>query len=102
MNYINNNGINVYYRTAGDPLKPALVMLHGFGNDSQNWFELGYVDILKEHSYLMMPYVRGYGKSDKPTDPELLDYKHIASSLLYQTSITPMPIGLVSKWPLLF
>ena len=36
-------------------------MLHGFGNNAANWFDLGFVDILKEHFFLIMPDARGCG-----------------------------------------
>ena len=65
MHFITRDGIKVCYRTEGDRNKPALIMLHGFGNNSQNWYDLGYVDILKSHFCLIMPDVRGFGHSDK-------------------------------------
>src|SRR6056297_1491358 len=82
MTTINNQGINIHYKTDGEKDDPALVMLRGFGNNSQNWYDLGYVDILKQHFYLIMLDVRGFGESDKPLEEDAYLLEHIASDVL--------------------
>lgn len=57
-------------------------MLHGFGNNSQNWYDLGYVDILNKHFYLIMLDVRGFGLSDKPLEKDAYLLENIASDVL--------------------
>ena len=82
MPTIVNNGINIAYKTAGDKNNPALVMLHGFGNNSQNWYDLGYVEILSQSLYLIMLDVRGFGASDKPHAKEQYELDKIATDVL--------------------
>lgn len=79
---IDNNGVRIAYKTDGDSAKPALVMLHGFGNNSQNWYDLGYIDILKQHFYCVMLDVRGFGKSDKPLSEDEYSLETIATDVL--------------------
>jgi pimeloyl-ACP methyl ester carboxylesterase len=113
MHSITNNDITIFYRTAGNKNKPALIMLHGFGNNSQNWFDLGYVDILKQHFFLIMPDARGCGDSDKPLTPEayqletfaqdallILDKENIDKAHLYGSSIGALQAGyLATHYP---
>lgn len=82
MPNITNNNVKIHYKIDGDKANPALVMLHGFGNNSQNWYDLGYVNILKQHFYLIMLDVRGFGLSDKPLDKEAYLLENIASDVL--------------------
>ena len=73
MSFTQKSGLKIYFETAGDPNKPALLMNHGLGNSVANWHQLGYVDKLSPHFYLIMYDGRGFGKSDKPY--ESLSYK---------------------------
>lgn len=79
---ITNNNVTIHYKTHGDKSNPALVMLHGFGNNSQNWYDLGYVDILSRHLYLIMLDIRGFGLSDKPLEKNAYLLENIASDVL--------------------
>jgi pimeloyl-ACP methyl ester carboxylesterase len=60
----NVGGINVFYREAGDPANPAIVLLHGFPSSS-HMFQ-GLIEELKDEFYLIAPDYPGFGFSDAP------------------------------------
>jgi pimeloyl-ACP methyl ester carboxylesterase len=57
-------GVNIFYREAGDPANPAIVLLHGFPSSSHMFREL--IDELKKNFYLIAPDYPGFGFSDSP------------------------------------
>jgi pimeloyl-ACP methyl ester carboxylesterase len=57
-------GLNIFYREAGDPANPTIVLLHGFPSSSHMFREL--IDELKENFYLIAPDYPGFGFSDSP------------------------------------
>src|SRR5579859_4440923 len=67
MPYTNDSGIRIHYQVEGNG--PALVLQHGFGDNLESWYELGYVDGLRRHYRLILLDARGHGGSDKPNDP---------------------------------
>lgn len=64
MAFINNNGIKIHYEVEGDGI--PIIFHHGFGNCIEDYYELGYVDALKDNYKLILIDCRGFGKSDKP------------------------------------
>jgi pimeloyl-ACP methyl ester carboxylesterase len=60
----NVGGINVFYREAGDPANPAIVLLHGFPSSSHMF--RGLIEELKDEFYLIAPDYPGFGFSDAP------------------------------------
>lgn len=64
------DGIKIYYEFIPNPDKPFLLMNHGNGNCLDDWYTLGYVDLLKDDFQIIMVDARGFGKSDKPLEPE--------------------------------
>ena len=68
MPYADNNGIKIHYEVEGKG--PPLVMQHGFGAFLEIWYDLGYVDALKDDFHLIMIDSRGHGTSEKPHDRE--------------------------------
>ncbi|MEV5748012.1 alpha/beta hydrolase [Actinoallomurus sp. NPDC052308] len=58
------NGIRMYYRQAGDG--PLLVLLHGWPQTGHCWRHL--VGPLSEAYTVVVPDLRGYGRSDLPRD----------------------------------
>ena len=63
---VNVNGIEIFYREAGDPNKPAIVLLNGVPNASSAFQELMYD--LKEDFYLIAPDFPGFGNSAIPDE----------------------------------
>jgi pimeloyl-ACP methyl ester carboxylesterase len=57
--------------TAGDPVNPAVILLHGFPESHRTWRDVA--PRLADKLYLIMPDQRGFGDSDVPQDVD--DYR---------------------------
>ena len=64
--FILPTGGHLHYATAGDPQQPALLLLHGFPQTHVLWRRVA--QQLSARYFLVMPDLRGYGDSFKPTD----------------------------------
>lgn len=65
------DGITIFYREAGDPAKPTLLLLHGFPSSSHNFRTL--IPLLKDDFHILAPDYPGFGHSDMPPMSEF-DY----------------------------
>ncbi|MEP2784727.1 MAG: alpha/beta hydrolase [Pseudoruegeria sp.] len=63
--YEDVNGIKIFYREAGDPINPSIVMLHGFPSSSHQYRNL--IRDLSESYYVIAPDYPGFGSSDAPS-----------------------------------
>ena len=61
---ISVDGLNVFFRRAGDPSKPAFVLLHGFPSSSHMYRDL--IPLLAERFDVIAPDYIGFGHSDAP------------------------------------
>jgi pimeloyl-ACP methyl ester carboxylesterase len=89
------NGRKVFYREAGDPSSPTIVLLHGLPTSSQMFREL--IPSLATDFHLIAPDYIGFGHSAAPSRDEfeytfdaltahvrgLLDQLHLTSYVLY-------------------
>lgn len=64
-------GLNIFYREAGPPDAPTLLMLHGFPSSSRMFDPL--LTRLAQHYHLVAPDYPGFGHSDAP-DPKTFTY----------------------------
>ncbi|WP_345952889.1 alpha/beta hydrolase [Mucilaginibacter sp. PAMB04168] len=73
VNYrnVNIDGINIFYRVAGDVSKKHILLLNGVPNASSAFQEL--MNDLKDDYYLVAPDCPGFGNSDSPS-PSVYDY----------------------------
>jgi pimeloyl-ACP methyl ester carboxylesterase len=62
---VNVDGFNVFYRQAGRPDAPALLLLHGFPTASHMFREL--IPALADRFHLVAPDLPGFGQSDMPS-----------------------------------
>ncbi|WP_216655497.1 alpha/beta fold hydrolase [Vibrio sp. Vb339] len=62
------DNIDIFYREAGNPKNPTLVLLHGFPSSSYQYREL--LSSLGDDFYLLAPDYPGYGHSEKPDSSE--------------------------------
>lgn len=62
-------GLKLFYREAGDPSKPAIVLLHGFPTSSHQFLEL--IPLLADRFHVIAPDYPGMGYSEVP-DPTVL------------------------------
>src|SRR6516162_782914 len=58
------NGVNIFYREAGDASKPTIVLLHGFPSSSHEFREL--IPLLAGRFHVIAPDYPGMGYSDAP------------------------------------
>ncbi|WP_236657324.1 alpha/beta fold hydrolase [Acidisarcina polymorpha] len=71
------DGVNIFYREAGDPSRPTIVLLHGFPSSSHMFRDL--IPELSGHYHIIAADMPGFGYSDQPP-AERFDYTfdHIA------------------------
>ncbi len=62
---VNIDGINIFYREAGDKNKPAILLLGGFPSSSISFRNL--IEDLKNDYHLIAPDYPGFGNSDAPS-----------------------------------
>lgn len=69
-------GLKIFYRTAGNPENPAILLLHGFPSASHSFREL--MPILADRYYLVAPDYPGFGNSAIPDRKEFVyTFEHI-------------------------
>jgi len=59
------DGLKIFYREAGDPSKPTLVLLHGFPTSSHMFRHL--IPALADQFHVVAPDYPGFGLSDAPS-----------------------------------
>ncbi|WP_424196157.1 alpha/beta fold hydrolase [Ampullimonas aquatilis] len=69
--YSNVHGRNVFYREAGNPQSPSIVLLHGFPSSSHMFRDL--IPALADQFHVIAPDYIGFGQSDAPSATEF-DY----------------------------
>jgi pimeloyl-ACP methyl ester carboxylesterase len=66
------DGIKIFYREAGDPAAPKLLLLHGFPSASHQYARL--IEELKDDFHVIAPDHPGSGHSDAPDRPYNFDF----------------------------
>lgn len=70
-------GLDIFYRTAGNPENPALVLFHGFPSSSHQFRNL--IPELQTHFYVIAPDYPGFGQSAIPERTEFAyTFDHLA------------------------
>jgi pimeloyl-ACP methyl ester carboxylesterase len=59
-----STGVTLNVALAGDPAKPAVILLHGFPESHRTW--RGLAPLLEDSFHLIMPDQRGFAGSDRP------------------------------------
>lgn len=65
------DGMSIFYREAGDPKSPKVVLLHGFPSSSHQYRDL--IPALADKFHVISPDYPGFGYSDMP-DPKTFEY----------------------------
>ena len=79
-------GLTVFYREAGAPDAPTLVLLHGFPSASHMFREL--IPLLADRFRLVAPDLPGFGKSDMPARDEFdYTFEHLADVIDHLTEV---------------
>ena len=72
------DGLNLFYREAGDPARPTVVLLHGFPSSSHMYRDL--IPKLAGSYHVVAPDYPGYGYSDQPSVSEFAyTFDHLAA-----------------------
>ena len=58
------DGFNIFYREAGAPGAPKLLLLHGFPSASHMFRDL--IPLLADRFHIVAPDLPGFGQSDMP------------------------------------
>jgi pimeloyl-ACP methyl ester carboxylesterase len=64
-------GVEVFYRDAGDPASPTLLLLHGFPTSSAQY--QGLIDRLADRFHLLAPDYPGFGHTAAPQQPSTFE-----------------------------
>jgi pimeloyl-ACP methyl ester carboxylesterase len=80
------DGQSIFYREAGNPEAPAILLLHGFPTSSQMYQDL--MERLSDEYYMIAPDYPGFGKSSQPS---MKDFEYSFANL------TNVIEGLVKK-----
>jgi pimeloyl-ACP methyl ester carboxylesterase len=88
-------GLDVFYRQAGDPRNPKLLLLGGFPSSSHQFRNL--IPALADRFHVLSPDYPGFGNTDMP-DPAMWDYTfdhlaEIVDGLLHEVGFTG-PMGI--------
>ncbi|MCJ8324109.1 MAG: alpha/beta fold hydrolase [Rhizobiales bacterium] len=67
MQKFDNLGVEIAFTTLGNPVNPAILLIHGFGSThANNWVEPGWADFLVEAGFFVVMFDnRGHGQSYK-------------------------------------
>jgi pimeloyl-ACP methyl ester carboxylesterase len=71
IRFVDNKGVRIRYRVYGKG--EPLVLLHGWPSEGIFWDAFGYVTPLSKDYQLIVPDLRGYGRSDNPADGDYSD-----------------------------
>ncbi len=82
-----SGGTELAYATAGDPSKPALLLLHGFPGSADYFRAL--VPELSRVAHVIAPDLPGYGESDVLPEPSFVAFGQAISELLTELSVGP-------------
>ena len=87
---VNLDGLNIFYREAGNETAPKLVLLHGFPASSHQYRNL--IPALADRFHVISPDYPGFGNSDMP-DPAKFAYtfdktSEIVEAFLEKTGFT--------------
>ena len=89
------NGVDIFYREAGDKNKPTVVLLHGYPTSSHMFRNL--IHDLSDDFHLIAPDYPGYGRSEQPPIGEF-DYTFENMSNIVKTLLDELGIAKFSLY----
>ena len=88
-------GLDIFYREAGDPSRPTVLLLHGFPTSSHMFRNL--IPALADDFHLVAPDYPGYGNSSMPSVDEFdYTFDHLAD--IVETLVTRLGIDRYSLY----
>lgn len=77
---VNVQGLDIFYRHAGDPEKPAILLLHGYPTSSYMYRNV--IEPLADPAYVVAPELPGFGYSSAPpADAYNYTFENIADTI---------------------
>jgi pimeloyl-ACP methyl ester carboxylesterase len=74
------DGLSIFFRQAGDPAAPVILLLHGFPSSSRMWER--FMPALAEHYHVIAPDYPGFGWSDAPAPKDFnYTFDNLAKSI---------------------
>jgi pimeloyl-ACP methyl ester carboxylesterase len=89
------SGVEIFYREAGDPSSPTLLLLHGFPTSSHMFRDL--IPLLADRYHLVAPDYPGFGYSARPSPTEF-DYTFDHLAELMQQFVDAINLGRYSLY----
>jgi pimeloyl-ACP methyl ester carboxylesterase len=87
-------GLRLFYREAGDPSKPTIVLLHGFPSSSSQFHDL--IPRLADRFHVLAPDYPGMGYSEAPApavlQPTFDDVARAIDAFIAQCAPAPGPL----------
>jgi len=81
MPYTRRSGVRIHYRVIGKG--SPLLLVHGYTSSGwSNWVSSGWVEFLSAHHTLLVPDLRGHGRSQKPYTTVAYSIQAIAQDVL--------------------
>jgi pimeloyl-ACP methyl ester carboxylesterase len=81
MPYTRRSGVRIHYRVIGRG--SPLVLVHGYSSSGlTNWVSSGWVELLAAHHTLLVPDLRGHGRSQKPYTTASYSVRALAGDVL--------------------
>ena len=75
------DGVDIFYREAGDPTRQAIVLLHGFPSSSHQYRDV--VSTLGDEFHVIAPDYPGFGHSEKPsTEAYVYAFDTLAATMM--------------------
>jgi pimeloyl-ACP methyl ester carboxylesterase len=80
------DGVKIFYREAGDPKRPAVLLLHGFPSSSHMYRDL--IPLLADRYHVVAPDLPGFGFSDAPDRAEFkYSFEHVSQVMTRFTEL---------------
>jgi pimeloyl-ACP methyl ester carboxylesterase len=86
MDTLSIDGIRVALRLAGDPHRPALLLLHGFPSSSASFRNV--IDGLAQDCFVIAPDLPGFGQSEPIDPPSFAGFADLIERLLQRLDVT--------------
>ncbi|KAG4434503.1 hypothetical protein IFR05_010008 [Cadophora sp. M221] len=79
-NFVEADGLKIFYREAGPQDAPVILLLHGFPSSSHQFRKL--IPLLSHKYHVVAPDLPGYGFTEVPAERNYVySFKHIATSI---------------------
>ncbi|MFN2280898.1 MAG: alpha/beta fold hydrolase [Anaerolineales bacterium] len=95
MDFTTADNLKIHFRSVGDPGDPALVLIHGIGADHKMWLPQT-KSLPAAGFHVLIPDLRGHGKSQVPPDFRIRDCARDILSLLDRLDISRANLAGVS------